>query len=155
MKKLLFLSIAFFAATATAQGPAPTTAAPAAAPAVTSGSVTRAVFTSGIAEREPVDNLSTLGNGVTRVYFFTELKDLAGQAVTHRWEFNDKTMAEIKFDVGAPRWRVFSNKTLDPSWLGTWKVSVVDAAGSVLSATTFMYTQAPAVIPAAATTPLK
>lgn len=155
MKKLLWILITCLTVSVSAQEPAPPTTAPAVAPAVkpAAGSVSRAVFTTGIADREPVDSVTSLGNNVTQIYFFTELKDLAGQTVTHRWEFNDKAMAEIKFEVGAARWRVFSSKTLDPLWLGTWKVSVVDAAGGVLSATTFNYTQAPASAPAPASVP--
>ncbi len=144
---------------ATAVKPAAATPAePATAPAETHGTVARAVFTTGIKDREPTDTLSTLTNDVTNITFFTELQGMQGQAVTHRWEHDNKVMAEVKFDVGSSRWRVFSSKRLEPSWTGEWKVSVVDANGGTLSASTFTYTAsekaaAPETAPAAATSP--
>ena len=99
----------------------------------------RAIFTSGINDREPTDTITTLTNDATNITFFTELQGMQGQTVTHRWEHGDKVMAEVKFDVGGSRWRVFSSKKLDPSWTGEWKVSVVDANGGTLSASTFTY----------------
>jgi|PlaIllAssembly_1097288.scaffolds.fasta_scaffold175043_2 hypothetical protein len=136
--------------------PAADTAAPAAAPAAPAapaqptGTVARAQFTSAIENREPTDQLTSLNNDQTRVYFFTELKDMANQRATHRWEYKGEVKSEVGFDVGANRWRVFSSKTLDPSWTGEWKVTVVDANGNTLGANTFTYVVAPAPAPAAA-----
>lgn len=128
-------------------GAAATPAAPAApAPA---GSVARAQFTSEVRDREPADLLTSLPNTDTRIYFFTELKGLAGQTVMHRWEHNGKVMAEVPIEVGGERWRTFTSKTLDPSLTGEWKASVIDAGGSTLSASTFTY-NTPAAGPASA-----
>jgi hypothetical protein len=91
--------------------------------------------------------VSNLLNDKGRIYFFSELKDMANHKVTHRWEHSGKVMSEVSFDVGADRWRVFSSKTLDPSWTGEWKVSVVDESGNTLGTNTFTYVVAP---PAAA-----
>jgi len=118
------------------------------------GTVARAQFTSAIQDREPVDKVSNLLNDKTRVYFFSEIKDASNQKITHRWEHDGTVMSETSFDVGASRWRVFSNKTLDPSQTGEWKVSVVDEAGNTLGASTFTYEAAkppvqPSVAPAA------
>lgn len=118
-----------------------------------SGRVTRAQFTSEVKNLEPLDSLMTLSNDKTRIAYFTEIQDMAGQTVIHRWEYNGKVMAEVPFKVGAARWRVYSTKTLDPSWVGEWKASVVDSAGSSLSVNTFTYTKAAdADSPPAATT---
>ncbi len=117
--------------------PAPSQARPALA-----GEVVRALFTTGIAQREPVDDITRLGNNVGLVYFFTEVKNMAGQTVTHRWELNGKVMSEIKFDVGGTPWRVYSNKKLQPAWLGEWKASLIDPRGGTLVADTFSYVQA-------------
>ncbi len=130
----------------------------AATPAETQGTVARAVFTSGIKDREPTDTITSLTNDITSISFFTELQGLQGQTVTHRWEHDNKVMAEVKFEVGSARWRVFSNKRLDPSWTGEWKVSVVDASGGTLSASTFTYAAGEKAAPlesapAAATSP--
>lgn len=141
-------------APATPAAPAATAAAtPAvAAPAAEAATVARAQFTSAVNDREPADNLTALTNDQTRVYFFSELRNLAGKTVIHRWEHNGKVMHDQPFDVGSPRWRVFSSKTLDPSWTGEWKVSVMDG-DSTLSVATFSYTDAKPAAPAAAPAP--
>ena len=110
------------------------------------GTVARAVFTSQIVDREPVDSLSELSNNTDRIYFFTDLRGLTGQIVTHRWEHEGQIMADIKFKVGSgPRWRVYSSKNLLPSWTGQWTVSVIDENGTSLNISTFNYVAASAV----------
>jgi hypothetical protein len=107
------------------------------------GSVARTVFTSQIIDREPTDDITSLANDKHRIYFFTDLRGMAGQIITHQWEYNGKVMAEVKFKVGeGPRWRVYSSKNLLPEWTGNWKVSVVDEAGHTLATGAFEYTQA-------------
>ncbi len=130
------------AAQSTANPPA--TSQPAAEPAAqaqpkSTGTVARAQFTNAIQDREPVDKVSNLLNDKQRVYFFSEIKDAADQKITHRWEHDGKVVSETSFDVGGNRWRVYSNKTLDPQQTGEWKVSVVDEAGGTLGVSTFTY----------------
>lgn len=115
--------------------------APAAAPV--SGMVARAIITSDVENHEPVDKLTNLTNETNKVYYFTELDNMQGQTVTHRWEYNGKVMAEVPFEIGGPRWRVFSSKNLLPEWTGEWKVSVVAADGGTLATNTFTYNPAP------------
>lgn len=129
-------------------------AQPTAQPAVpaqpkSTGTVARAQFTNAIQDREPVDKVSNLLNDKNRVYFFSEIKDAPNQKITHRWEHDGKVVSETSFDIGGNRWRVYSNKTLDPQQTGEWKVSVVDEAGSTLGASTFTYEAAPAIKPVA------
>jgi len=116
--------------------------------------VARAQFTSAVQDREPTDKISNLLNDKSRIYFFSEIKDAPNQKITHRWEHDGKVVHEKSFDVGSNRWRVYSNKTLDPQQTGEWKVSVVDEAGSTLGTSTFTYeaatTQPAAAQPAAA-----
>ena len=107
-----------------------------------SGDVARAVFTTGIHDREPVDQVTTMTTDKDKIYFFTEIRNMSGHTVKHRWEYNGKTMAEVEFSVGGPRWRVWSSKTLLPQWTGEWKASVVDESGNVLSESTFTYSEA-------------
>jgi hypothetical protein len=118
------------------------------------GVVTRAQFTRDIRDLEPVDTVSTLTNDVTRVVYFTEIHDMAGETVLHRWEYNGKIIMEVRIRVGTARWRAYSTKTLDPAWTGDWKVSVVDAAGGTLSVNTFSYLKPPEAPTSVATTPL-
>lgn len=104
----------------------------AAAPLAAQPAVTRAQFTSGITDREPVDALDTMSVGDGRVRFFTELHGLAGERVIHRWEYGGRVMAEVPIDVGADRWRAWSSKRVLPAWTGEWQVSVVLGDGSVI-----------------------
>lgn len=165
MKNLLALLstlavVPVYAVDAVPSQPAPATPPPAAAApaqpaaAPVTGSVARAQFASAVQDREPTDKLTALTNDKTRIYFFTELKDMDGHKVTHRWEHDGKVIYEQTFDVTSPRYRTYSSKTLDPSWTGEWKVAVVDDHGGTLSASTFTYEVAPkAAAPAPAAGP--
>ena len=97
------------------------------------GEVTRAAFTTSVVDREPENELRVLEVGAPSVAYFTELKDMDGQTVIHRWEYEGEIMGEVAFDVEGPRWRVHSTKQLDPSWTGQWVVKVMDVDGNVLS----------------------
>ena len=103
------------------------------------GWVERALFTSGVADREPVDAIALVEGAQREVYFFTELKQLSGRTVTHRWEYAGEVVSEMPFEVGGPRWRVFSKKVLAPAQAGKWSVLVVDESGWVLHAEMFEY----------------
>jgi hypothetical protein len=107
-----------------------------------SGWVARAALTTAVQDREPIDSVSSLSNDKTTLYYFTEVRDMAGQTIKHRWEHNGEVMAEVEFQIGGPRWRIYSSKTLVPTWLGDWKVSATDAAGNPLSVNNFVYTEA-------------
>jgi hypothetical protein len=142
------------ASAAPAAKPAPAAAADtAAAPkAAATGSVQKAQFTSGVENHEPKDNLDSLGNDQTRIFFYCVLSGLKGQEVTFRWSYNDVTQAEVKQTPTSERYRTNTSKTLDPSKLGTWKVEVMDGSGNVLTSKTFEYKKADAsAAPAAAT----
>ena len=105
-----------------------------------SGEVSRAMFTIGVDNREPVIMVDSINSSsYTSISFFTELKDLSGHNITHQWMFDDKVMFEKTFEVKGPRWRVWTSKTLIPSWVGTWTVNVLDDDRSVLSSKSFEY----------------
>ncbi len=132
-------------ATSTAMPAASVTTAMPAAPAATHKPpmVTQAQFTTGVSNREPADAVSSLDNSHDQVFFFTALKDAAGQTITHRWEFNGKTVAEVNLQPKANHWRTWSSKILMPDQIGTWTVQVLDDSGKVLMSKSFDYTRAP------------
>jgi len=104
------------------------------------GEVTRAMFTIGIDNHEPVIMVDSIDSGsYTSISFFTELQDLTSHNVTHQWNFNDQVMFEKTFEVKGPRWRVWTSKTLIPSWTGSWTVNVLDSDRSVLTSKSFEY----------------
>jgi hypothetical protein len=107
---------------------------------VYAGEVSRAIFTIGIDNHEPVLNVSSINSGsYTSISFFTELNDLDGHNITHQWTFNNKIMFEKAFEVKSTRWRVWTSKTLIPSWIGMWTVNVLDDDRSVLASSSFEY----------------
>jgi len=106
------------------------------------GRMGRSQFTSGIESREPIDKITSLTNDVRKILFFSEIRELTGQTVTHRWEFEGKIMAEVPFNIGGSIWRTWSSKNLLPGWLGEWKVSILDASGNILGNKTFTYVKA-------------
>jgi hypothetical protein len=97
------------------------------------GTVERALFTSAIEGREPVDELQQIDTNQAQLVFFSELMGFEGQEIWHRWIYQNEVMAEVVFQVSGPRWRVHSSKNLMPDWTGTWQVDVVDGYGRVLA----------------------
>ena len=98
-----------------------------------------AQFTSAVENREPIDQITFFSTDVRKIIFFSDLRDLAGHQVTHRWIFDGETVAEVVFDVEGPRWRVWSSKNLIEDWVGDWTVEIVTDEGEVLAAETFTY----------------
>lgn len=105
------------------------------------GEVARAQFSTAIENREPVDEVAELSNAHNKVYFFTDLRNLDGQTVSHQWEYEGEIMADVSFDVAGPRWRVWSSKQLLPGWTGDWTVAVVDESGTTLARESFRYVE--------------
>ncbi len=103
------------------------------------GSVSRAMFTRAVVNREPIDTLTEIKNNLNHVYFFSEIKGLMGETVFHRWEFNGEVVAEKKFQVGGPRWRVWSSQVVLPDLIGEWKVYVLDMTGRIIREAIFNY----------------
>ena len=101
------------------------------------GEVARAQFTTAIQDREPTDDVVTLSNNTDKVYFFTDLINFKGTTVTHRWEFQGEVMAEVNFNVGGDRWRIYSSKNLKPDWIGIWSVTVLNEEGKQLKVSSF------------------
>lgn len=110
------------------------------------GVVARSIFTTLIDNREPVDKVKQVPEQTNDVFYFTELRDMAGQTAKHRWEYKGKVVAEVKFNVRGPRWRVWSKKSFTPGWAGDWKVSVVNGADEVISEEIIAFSEASADI---------
>lgn len=104
--------------------------------------VSRSAFTTSIQDREPTDQVEKLTADHDKIYFFTEIRGMAGHTVSHKWMYNGQEMANVSFNIGADRWRTWSSKTMQPSWLGKWTVDVVDEGGNVLAQESFEYVAA-------------
>jgi len=94
--------------------------------------VERGLFTTAVVDREPVDQVSEITPEQNQITYFTELRDLQGQNITHQWVYDNGVMFEKTFAVGGPRWRVWSSKTILPEWTGTWVVNTLDGDRNVL-----------------------
>ncbi len=101
--------------------------------------VARAQFASAMIDREPADDLQSIGGDAPRAYFFTELRDMDGQTVTHRWTYNGEVKASVEFKVRGPRWRVYSSKNMVPEWTADWTVDVIDGSGNVVATRTLRH----------------
>lgn len=108
------------------------------------GSVVRSVFATGVKNREPVNKIKNGKTDDNHIFYYTELHDMSGQTAVHRWSYNGKVVAEVKFKVRGPRWRVWSSKTIPSGDTGEWKVSVLNGAGQVIAEDTVDYTGQPA-----------
>jgi hypothetical protein len=109
------------------------------------GEVARSVITSAVVDREPTDDLEAVPGTTSKVVFFTELRNMEGQTIKHRWMRGDEQMAEVSFNVGGPRWRIWSSKNMMPEWTGEWKVEVIDSDGNALAEKSFTYGSAEAM----------
>lgn len=108
--------------------------------AETSEFVKRAIVTSAIENREPVDELSQVSPTVEKVYFFTEVVNKADTYVTHRWLLDGKLEAEIVLKIGSQRWRTYSSKNLVPALhSGQWQVEIVDQQNNLLASAAFSF----------------
>jgi hypothetical protein len=105
--------------------------------------VVRAQFTSGISGREPIDRLGARipaqGDQAMSVFYFTDIRGMAGHTITHRWVYEGQTMAEVRFRIGGGRWRVYSSKVLRPEMTGRWEVVITDEDGRVLKTDGFVF----------------
>ncbi len=101
--------------------------------------IKRAMFTDAIVDREPGLNIDQLTTDVERVYFFTEVVDMAGKEIKHQWIYKGEVVAEVPIQIGGPRWRCYSSKKLVRGWVGEWKVAVVDETGKKLYEDKFAY----------------
>lgn len=111
-------------------------------PAWAESTVARAQFSTDVVDREPIDNIGSVVKveygGIQRVYFFTDLRGMSGSQVIHRWKLDGEEQADVSFDIGGDRWRVWSSKRLLPGFDGIWSVDIVQD-GAVIETHSFDY----------------
>jgi hypothetical protein len=105
----------------------------------TTGSVTNATFTSAIDGGAPSDYRQEFDTNTPVVYYYTEILDLHGQTVIHRWKLEGKVMQEVPIAVRRSREAVWSKSAMQPDWTGNWTVEVVNARGEVIEMDNFSY----------------
>ena len=87
----------------------------------------------------PIDIVEEANNTLGKIYFFTNIRDLKGEYITHRWIYDDNVMTNVRFEIRGSRWRVWSSKNLWPTWVGQWRVQVLLDDATMLYESTFNY----------------
>lgn len=106
------------------------------------GRITRAALTTAIVNREPVDKLNksvTAREKSKPLFYFTEIVDMKGTTLTHRWRHEGRVVADMKFRIESDRYRVFSNKQMRANSKGNWQIEVLDQTGRTLQTAHFTY----------------
>ena len=101
--------------------------------------ISNAVFALDVEDRVPINIVEEADNSLGKIYFFTNIRNLSGERITHRWIYQGRVMADVSFNINGPRWRVWSSKNLWHTWIGEWTVEVLTADGSVLYEKVFNY----------------
>ncbi|ALU43714.1 DUF2914 domain-containing protein [Pseudoalteromonas rubra] len=102
--------------------------------------ISRAVLTTEVMNREPVNVLKDSVEQSAfsdKLYFFTEVRGLQGQTIRHLWFHQDQLMAEIDLAISANRHRTYSSKNIMPSQSGQWRIEVITADDRLLAQKTF------------------
>jgi hypothetical protein len=94
--------------------------------------ISQAAFATSVEDRTPVEIVTEVNDSLGKIYFFTNIRNLTGDKITHRWIYKDKVKAEVSFDIKGKRWRVWSSKNLWHTWIGQWKVEVVNQKNEIL-----------------------
>ncbi len=101
--------------------------------------ISSAVFAKSVENRTPVEIITEADDSLGKIYFFTNIRNLTGDKITHRWIYKDKVKAEISFDIKGKRWRVWSSKNLWHTWTGRWRVEVINQNNDILLTKTFIF----------------
>ena len=100
--------------------------------------VSRIALTTGIENKEPVDTITQTGTNFTTVYCFTEIQtNEYPTEVTHIWIHDKSIEAEVKLNIGSPKWRTHSSKIIVPEKSGDWKVEVYANNGKLIDSIEF------------------
>jgi type II secretory pathway predicted ATPase ExeA len=107
----------------------------------TGSKVVRAQFTTGIREHEPINQLGPVIQAAEarQLYYFTELRNMRGETITHRWEHEGRVVTKVPFRIESDSWRVYSRKQLTPATRGNWLVVVTNSKGEVIRRDSFKY----------------
>jgi hypothetical protein len=106
------------------------------------GTVARDTLAHGVERNRPLrtfeSQVTLEGDAPTTLYYFTELRGMAGETVSHRWLHEGELVSEISIPVDAG-WLsdVHSSATIHPRMKGRWQVLVCDATGKILESEQF------------------
>jgi len=95
-----------------------------------------------VVDREPVDAGVSFAASVGTLYCFTKITGAQeATQITHVWYFGAEERARVDLDVNSATWRTWSTKIVQTHEVGSWRVDVLDPAGTVLKELKFEITE--------------
>ena len=99
--------------------------------------VIRAQLSTGLEEKEPIDEIPNVltmdSDGLIRIYLFTEIQGMEGQLHFHDWYLEDERVARVEIRPSVDPMRASSAKYIDRHMVGDWRVEVVTEEGELLA----------------------
>ena len=111
----------------------------------THNNISKAHFALDVKNRIPIDIIEAEDEGgivdvkVEKIFFYTNIRNLKGHTISHRWLFDGDEKAVINFNIKGNRWRVWSSKNMWYKWQGLWTVQVVKNNEEVIFERDFYY----------------
>lgn len=97
----------------------------------------RAQLSTGLEEKEPIDEIPNVlamdSDGLIRIYLFTEIQGMEGQLHFHDWYLEDERVARVEISPSVDLMRASSAKYIDRHMVGDWRVEVVTEEGELLA----------------------
>jgi len=95
-----------------------------------------------VVDREPVDAGVIFSASVGTLYCFTKITGAQEPTkVTHIWYFGATERAKVELDITSSSWRTWSSKIIQAQEIGSWRVDILNEAGTVLKELQFEITQ--------------
>lgn len=102
--------------------------------------VTEMAVTTKVVKGKPIDSVRRISSAsVSTLYCFTRLvsTDEDETVIVHKWFKDGALIAETELPVKGKRWRTFSQRPIDKSAAGNWRVEAFDADGNKLKTVEF------------------
>lgn len=92
--------------------------------------IDRAILTTKVSNREPIDDLghsyTHSGNDFDQLTFFTHLINHDGRGIVHRWYHDGVLESKVELAVGSNSWRTYSSKQISHLETGEWTIRVLN-----------------------------
>lgn len=102
--------------------------------------VKRFLLTRSVSNREPrgeLNDISFNANGSAAVWVYSEVVDKSGSLLKYVWLHDGKQVAKVRVKIRGDRWRSYSNKIINQSMSGAWRVELQDGDGRLLASADF------------------
>lgn len=100
--------------------------------------ITDIQIATSIENRQPMGTDTLFTSDVGRVFCFTQVEGAADTTkISQIWYYKDQEKARVELDVQSDNWRTWSSKSISKSWIGPWRVMIIDTEGNVLATKSF------------------